>query len=119
MNRLLSKLEKIGRDPKITAKAVGLRYYVNSSKGYFRIRKGEGFEYRDENGEIVTDETILDRIKKLVIPPAWENVWISPYEHGHLQVTGIDTKGRKQYRYHADWNKIRNQSKFFRLSRFA
>ncbi|HEX8269128.1 MAG TPA: DNA topoisomerase IB [Flavobacterium sp.] len=119
MNRLQAKLEKIGRDPKITAKAVGLRYAGNSGKGYFRMRKGDVFRYADENGISVKDPEVLERIRKLVIPPAWESVWICPYENGHLQATGIDTKGRKQYRYHPNWNKIRNQSKFFRLRRFA
>ncbi|HEY0046718.1 MAG TPA: DNA topoisomerase IB [Flavobacterium sp.] len=119
MNRLHSKLEKIGRDPVVTAKAVGLRYSTNNGKGYFRIRNNDGFEYIDHDNQPVDDPEVLERIKKLVIPPAWENVWISPYEKGHLQVTGIDGKGRKQYRYHPDWNKIRNQSKFFRLRRFA
>lgn len=119
MNRLQSKLEKIGRDPKITAKAVGLRYSANFNKGYHRKRKEDGFVYLDENKKTIRDKEILERIKKLVIPPAWEDVWISSYENGHLQVTGIDTKGRKQYRYHANWNKIRNQSKFYRLRNFA
>ncbi|RZJ75519.1 MAG: DNA topoisomerase IB [Flavobacterium sp.] len=119
MTRLQQKLEKIGRDPKITAKAVGLRYSLTSDKGFYRKRKGSGFSYVDETGLTVKDKEILERIKKLVIPPAWENVWVSPFENGHLQVTGIDLKGRKQYRYHPNWNKIRNQSKFFRLRRFA
>lgn len=119
MSRLLTKLEKIGRDPKITAKAVGLRYSLKSDKGYYRKRKANGFSYTDESGKTVKDKEALERIKTLVIPPAWESVWISPFENGHLQVTGIDTKGRKQYRYHPNWNKIRNQSKFFRLRRFA
>lgn len=119
MERLKSKLEKIGRNPKITAKAVGLRYSININSGFYRIRKEDAFEYIDENKNIVRDKQILERITKLVIPPAWENVWISPYENGHLQATGIDTKGRKQYRYHAQWNKIRNQSKFYRLRNFA
>jgi|SRR6218665_608885 len=119
MNRLQAKLEKIGSDPKTTAKAVGLRYAANSDKGYFRIKEKEGFSFRNETGHKVKDKETLERIKKLVIPPAWENVWISPYENGHLQVTGTDVKGRKQYRYHANWNKIRNQSKFYRLRRFA
>jgi DNA topoisomerase-1 len=119
MKRLHKKLEKIGRDPIITAKAVGLRYSLQSAKGYYRKRKANGFIYFDEMDNRVSDPEVLERIKKLVIPPAWENVWISPYENGHLQVTGIDTKGRKQYRYHPDWNKIRNQSKFYRLRRFA
>lgn len=119
MNRLHKKLEKIGSDPKVTAKAVGLRYSLISDKGYYRKRKGSGFSYINENGHTVKDKEVLERIKRLVIPPAWENVWISPFENGHLQVTGIDTHNRKQYRYHPQWNKIRNQSKFFRLRRFA
>lgn len=119
MKRLHKKLEKIGRDPKVTAKAVGLRYSLQSDKGYYRKRKANGFAYMDETGHTVKDKDVLERIKKLVIPPAWENVWISPYENGHLQVTGTDARGRKQYRYHPEWNKIRNQSKFFRLRRFA
>ncbi|RZJ72913.1 DNA topoisomerase IB [Flavobacterium sp.] len=119
MDRLQAKLEKIGRDPKTTAKAVGLRYAAFSGKGYFRKKKGSAFTYADENGNTVKSPEVLDRIKKLVIPPAWEDVWISPFENGHLQVTGTDKRGRKQYRYHPDWNKIRNQSKFFRLRNFS
>jgi DNA topoisomerase-1 len=119
MKRLEKKLEKIGRDPKITAKAVGLSYSLQSDKGYYRKRRANGFTYKDETGATIKDKEVLERIKKLVIPPAWENVWISPNENGHLQVTGTDVKGRKQYRYHAHWNKIRNQSKFYRLRRFA
>lgn len=119
MNRLEAKLQKIGSDAKITAKAVGLRYTCAASKGYYRISKNSGFIYVDEDKKAVKDKLIIDRIKKLVIPPAWENVWICPYENGHLQVTGVDAKGRKQYRYHPNWNKIRNQSKFYRLRRFA
>lgn len=119
MERLKSKLEKIGRDPKITAKAVGLRYTINSNTGYLRQRKNETFIFVDQSNKIIRDKQILERIKKLVIPPAWEMVWISPYENGHLQATGIDAKGRKQYRYHSQWNKIRNQSKFYKLRNFA
>lgn len=119
MERLQSKLEKIGRDSKITAKAVGLRYAVNTNTGYYRQRKNDGFVFVDHSKKQVRDKDILDRIKKLVIPPAWEKVWVSPYENGHLQATGIDGKGRKQYRYHSQWNKIRNQSKFYKLRSFA
>lgn len=119
MDRLKSKLEKIGRNPIITAKAVGLRYSININVGFYRVRKQDGFVYTDENKKVVRDKAVLERIKKLVIPPAWENVWISQYENGHLQATGIDCKGRKQYRYHAHWNKIRNQSKFYKLRSFA
>ncbi len=119
MERLKSKLEKIGRNPITTAKSVGLRYSINVNHGFYRIRKHDGFEFVDENKKIIRDKEVLERINKLVIPPAWENVWISAYENGHLQATGIDAKGRKQYRYHPQWNKIRNQSKFYRLRSFA
>lgn len=119
MERLQSKLEKIGRDSKITAKSIGLRYAINTNTGFYRQRKNDSFVFRDHSNKIVRDKKTLERIKKLVIPPAWETVWISPYENGHLQATGIDAKGRKQYRYHPQWNKIRNQSKFYRLRSFA
>lgn len=119
MQHLQNKLDKIGSDSKITAKSVGLRYAGVSEKGFYRFKKGTKFIYKDENGILIKDDEILSRIAKLVIPPAWENVWISPYHNGHLQVTGNDAKGRKQYRYHEAWNKIRNQSKFYRLRNFA
>lgn len=119
MTRLEARLEKIANDTSVTAKTVGLRYCVNCDKGFYRIRGKNGFYYIDENNTIITSREILDRIAKLVLPPAWENVWISPYENGHLQATGLDAKGRKQYRYHANWSKIRNQSKFYRIQNFA
>jgi DNA topoisomerase-1 len=119
MNRLLKKLEKIGRDPKITAKAAGLRYVSDTSPGYTRKASGKGFSYYDAAGEPVTDQELIDRFNKLVIPPAYTNVWISPHANSHLQFTGTDAAGRKQYRYHAEWNKLRNQSKYHRLQAFA
>jgi DNA topoisomerase-1 len=119
MNRLQTKLEKIGRDAKVTAKAVGLKYISDRSRGYFRIKKENSFGFVDENGNKVKDKLLLQRFKKLVIPPAYENVWVSLSEVAHLQFTGIDTKGRLQYRYHPEWNAIRNQSKFYRLRSFA
>jgi DNA topoisomerase-1 len=119
MNRLLKKLEKIGRDPKNTAKAVGLRYVSDSTPGYTRKKAGKGWSYLDADGKVVKDKELIERFNKLVIPPAYTNVWISPYENGHLQFTGTDAAGRKQYRYHAHWNKIRNQSKYHRLQTFA
>ncbi len=119
MNLLLKKLEKIGRDPKITAKAVGLRYVSDSSPGYTRKKSGKGWSYYDADGIPVKDKELINRFNKLVIPPAYTRVWISPYENGHLQFTATDAAGRKQYRYHADWNKIRNQSKYHRLQAFA
>jgi len=119
MNRLLKKLEKIGRDPQITAKAVGLRYVSDSTPGYTRKKSGKGWSYYDADGALVKDKALVSRFNKLVIPPAYTKVWISPQENGHLQFTGTDVAGRKQYRYHAHWNKIRNQSKYHRLQTFA
>ena len=119
MNRLLKKLEKIGRDPKITAKAVGLRYMSDSTPGYTRKKSGKGWSFYNADGELVKDKELIDRFNKLVIPPAYTNVWISPYDNGHLQFTGTDAAGRKQYRYHSNWNQIRNQSKYHRLQLFA
>ncbi len=119
MTRLEQKLKKIGSDSKITAKAAGLRYIEDRTKGYYRKKYGEGFKYEDDQGTPVTDEELLERFKKLVIPPAYTDVWIAPFENNHLQFTGYDAKGRKQYRYHTAWNSIRNQAKFYRLRRFA
>jgi DNA topoisomerase-1 len=119
MNQLLKKLEKIGRDPKITAKAVGLRYVSDSTPGYNRRKSGKGWSFYDSDGKLVKDKALVARFNKLVIPPAYTNVWISPFENGHLQFTGTDAAGRKQYRYHSDWNKIRNQSKYHRMQTFA
>ncbi|TWR31634.1 DNA topoisomerase IB [Mucilaginibacter pallidiroseus] len=119
MNRLLKKLEKIGRDPKVTAKAVGLRYVSDTTPGYTRKKSGKGWSYYDDEGRLVKDKELVNRFNKLVIPPAYTNVWISPYDNGHLQFTGVDAAGRKQYRYHTHWNQIRNQSKYHRLQTFA
>lgn len=119
MNRLLKKLEKIGRDPKVTAKSVGLRYVADSTPGYTRKKVGDNWSFFDADGKLLKDKELIARFTKLVIPPAYTNVWISPYENGHLQFTGTDAAGRKQYRYHPDWNKIRNQSKYHRLQTFA
>ena len=119
MQQLRKTLDKIGRDPKVTARSVGLRYVNDSSPGYTREKAGEEYIFKDAKGEVVEDEELLERFRKLIIPPAYTDVWICPYENGHLQFTGLDAAGRKQYRYHADWNKIRNQSKYHRMEVFA
>jgi DNA topoisomerase-1 len=119
VNRLVKKLEKIGRDPVITAKAAGLRYVADSTPGYTRKRSGKGFTFYDADGKQVKDKDLIRRFNQLVIPPAYTNVWISPLENSHLQFTGTDAAGRKQYRYHPGWNKLRNQSKYHRLQLFA
>lgn len=119
MNTLLKKLEKIGHDPQITAKVAGLRYVLDSTPGYTRKRSANGFSYYDAEGKLVKDKELIYRFNHLVIPPAYTNVWISPFENGHLQFTGTDAAGRKQYRYHPGWNKLRNQSKYHHMQLFA
>jgi DNA topoisomerase IB len=90
-----------------------------STPGFTRRRRGRGFEYLDENGERLRDEETLARIADLAIPPAWSDVWICPDERGHLQATGIDDAGRKQYLYHSRWRERRDQEKFDRMLRFG
>ncbi|MBK0381979.1 DNA topoisomerase IB [Pedobacter sp. SD-b] len=119
MTRLEAKLQKIGSNTKVTAKAAGLRYIEDRTNGFYRKKAGKGFYYEDFEGKKITDTTLLERFKNLVIPPAYQNVWIAPYSNNHLQFTGYDVKGRKQYRYHADWNSIRNQAKFYRMRNFS
>src|SRR6476661_10207271 len=87
--------------------------------GLRRRRRGKGFEYLDANGDRVTDAEVLQRISELVIPPAWEEVWICPYPGGHIQATGSDDRGRKQYLYHPRWRERRDQQKFDDMVEFA
>jgi DNA topoisomerase I len=101
------------------AHAVGLRYVSDQSKGITRKRAGKGFSYRDPNGALVKDEDTLRRIRSLAIPPAYRDVWICPDPIGHLQATGRDAKGRKQYRYHPRWREVRDAVKFHRMLAFA
>jgi len=96
-----------------------LRYIDHYSIGIFRVGKNRSFHYVDQNGKKVRDKKVLDRIKALVLPPAWKDVWICPYSNGHLQATGLDTAGRKQYRYHNRWLELRNQTKFENLTDFG
>lgn len=104
--------------PKQCAKAINLVYVSDAKKGIARIKKGKHFSYSLNNKKI-SDKAILERIKKLVIPPAWKDVWICQFENGHLQATGYDTLNRKQYRYHNLWSSFRNHTKFYRLSEFG
>src|SRR5438270_4978617 len=90
-----------------------------SSLGITRRRRGRGFEYLDEAGNRIDDSEVLGRIGELAIPPAWEDVWICPYPNGHIQATGIDARGRKQYRYHDRWRERRDQEKFDSMIAFA
>jgi DNA topoisomerase I len=101
------------------AQAAGLYYVMGGEPGYTRKRNGHGFVYLDWKDRPVTSTNQLARIKALVIPPAWTNVWICRHKNGHIQATGRDKKGRKQYRYHAEWNAIRSQTKFSRMVAFG
>jgi DNA topoisomerase-1 len=92
-----------------------LRRSVVSGPGLSRVRRGRGFSYHDQQGKTLTDEAALARIKGLVIPPAWQKVWISPYENGHIQAVGTDAAGRKQYLYHETWQEERAEEKFDRV----
>lgn len=108
----------IADDPVKSAKAANLVYTTDSKPGIARIRKGKDFDYVYNNKKLRDKEQLL-RIKSLVIPPAWEKVWICPLPEGHLQVTGLDALNRKQYKYHPLWSKLRNHTKFFRLYDFG
>lgn len=101
------------------ARAAGLRWTDDAARGYRRRRQGRGFAYLHPNGRPLKAEAELARIRCLGIPPAWERVWICRDPRGHLQATGIDAAGRKQYRYHPDWANARSESKFDRLADFA
>jgi len=90
-----------------------------SGPGITRRRTGRGFAYYDEDGERVTEAEVLERIRELGLPPAWRDVWICPYPNGHLQATGVDAAGRKQYRYHDAWRTRRDAEKFGDMTRFA
>lgn len=97
----------------------GLTYCSDQFPGLRRVRSGKGFCYRDAEGRVVKDAEILARIRALAIPPAWTDVWICPQATGHIQATGRDVKGRKQYRYHNDWSEHRSGGKFDRMPAFA
>jgi DNA topoisomerase-1 len=101
------------------ARAAGLRYVTDSSPGYRRVPQNGGFRYVDAHGEPVKDEQVLARIRSLVIPPAWTDVWICAQANGHLQATGRDARGRKQYRYHARWRNVRDEAKYGRMASFG
>ncbi len=106
-------------DPKMQARAADLRYSNDDEPGITRRRSGRGFVYTHENGERIRERKVLERINGLVIPPAWAEVWICPDPEGHIQATGRDAKGRKQYRYHERWREVRDQTKFDRMIAFG
>ena len=105
--------------PVQAAKAAGLRYVTDTTPGIHRKRAGKHFSYIGLDGKPIHDEEELKRIRSLGIPPAWNNVWICPNPHGHIQATGRDAKGRKQYRYHPKWREIRDETKYDRMIAFG
>ncbi len=110
-------------DPDAAARAVardaGLRYATDARPGTTRRGSGRGFSYRDAAGATIRDRAGVERIRALAIPPAWTDVWICPWPNGHLQATGRDARGRKQYRYHPRWQARRGSDKFERMVEFA
>lgn len=115
----LEKMEGISTDPVQSAKEAGLRYVTDTQPGIRRIRCGKGFRYENADGTPVRDKETLGRIKSLVIPPAWKDVWICASPKGHLQATGRDAKGRKQSRYHPRWREVRDETKYERMLAFG
>ncbi len=101
------------------ARAARLRHVTDDAPGIRRRRRGRGFSYTGPDGEPVRDADALARIRSLAIPPAWDDVWICPSPNGHLQATGRDAKGRKQYRYHPRWREVRDEAKFDRVVPFS
>lgn len=109
---------KIAKDYEAAASVANLTYVNDKEPGISRVKKGKGFSYQID-GKAVADKTTLERIKKLVIPPAWTNVWICKSANGHIQVTGFDVRGRKQYKYHPRWTSIQQETKFHRMHLFG
>jgi DNA topoisomerase-1 len=109
---------KLDRNYSRSAKVADLMYVNDKDKGIIRLKKGANFRYiLDE--KLIKDKGVLERIRKLAIPPAWTSVWISTKVNGHIQATGLDLRQRKQYRYHAHWHTLRNETKFHRLYEFG
>lgn len=106
-------------DPVASAKAAGLRYVSDEMPGIRRVSRGKHFVYVGTDGKEIDDERELARIKALAVPPAYTDVWICPFANGHLQATGRDARGRKQYRYHKRWREIRDETKYGRMIAFA
>ena len=106
-------------DTREAAEAAGLRYVGESEKGFTRKKSGRGFAYYDTQGKLIRDEKVLKRVRSLAVPPAYTDVWICRDARGHIQATGRDDKGRKQYRYHAKWSEVRDSVKYEHMIEFA
>jgi DNA topoisomerase I len=117
--KLLKEPAPAAVDPAESARAAGLRYVYDDRPGIRRVRAGKGFRYVGPDGRAVRDAETLKRIRSLVIPPAWTDVWICPVPNGHLQASGRDARGRKQYRYHPRWRETRDATKYDRMTAFG
>jgi DNA topoisomerase-1 len=110
---------EIATDGLAAAHSAGLRYASDEQPGIRRVRKGRGFAYVDAHGQVIRDKSEIRRMHRLAVPPAWTEVWISPSPLGHIQATGRDARGRKQYRYHERWREVRDEAKYGHLVDFA
>lgn len=117
--RLDDAMAERRREASSDAERADLTYVSDTGPGITRRRSGRGFSYRDAKGDLIRDPAALARIREIVIPPAWTDVWISPKPAGHIQATGRDQRGRKQYRYHPAWTACRDEAKFELLCDFA
>ena len=115
----LKALRQAHADPEAAAEAADLVYVSDDAPGITRRRFGKGFAYYSPKGDKIEDGATVERLKSLAVPPAYEDVWICPDPRGHLQATGRDDRGRKQYRYHEEWAQVRDQAKFAKLPDFA
>lgn len=106
-------------DPETAAREAGLKYVADDEPGIARRRRGKGWSYHRPDGELIADADEKERLQGLAIPPAWTDVWICPDPRGHLQATGRDDRGRKQYRYHPDWRAVRDVAKYARMVPFG
>jgi DNA topoisomerase-1 len=111
--------QAVAADPVLSARLAGLRHVADAKPGIRRRRRGKGFSYLDPAGQPLRDPRERRRIEGLAVPPAWTEVWICPLANGHLQATGRDARGRKQYRYHPDWRAVRDETKFGRMVAFG
>lgn len=115
----MTDVVELTKDPVESAKEAGLRYFNDTKLTISRVKQGSHFSYVDKDEQKVTDVDTIKRIKSLVLPPAWTDVRISPVDNSHLQAVGIDEKGRKQYRYHPDWLKFRDATKYEKMIEFG
>jgi DNA topoisomerase I len=119
MRKVAVPAPEIVSDPVESAQAAGLRYVSDTQPGIRRKRAGKGFVYVAADGKTIRDAKELSRIRSLAIPPAYTDVWICPSPNGHIQATGRDARGRKQYRYHPKWREVRDETKFGRMLGFS